>query len=65
MVDGVAVVLVGEEDSRDDDLAARVPLGREEKGEALSGVGDEAGGVGGLVGLLLFSGGGGGMEGGR
>ena len=57
VVDGVSVVLVGEEDAGGDDLAARVPLGGEEEGEALSGVGDEAGGVGGLgsVGFFFFT----------
>ena len=48
VVDGVAVVLVREEHARGHDLAARVPLGGEEEREALAGVGDEAGGVGGL-----------------
>jgi len=49
VVDGVAVVLVREEDTGRDDLAAGVPLGREEESKAFAGVGDEARGVGGLV----------------
>jgi hypothetical protein len=48
VVDGVAVVLVREHHARHHLLAAGVPLGGQEQGEAVAGVGDEAGGVGGL-----------------